>query len=119
MEIARKKTKEIEARAAPPDGEADRSRIEASEMERRRRALSESPIRPGWVVSFRGWSGLVEAGTIAEAIPSGSGWRFQLSSGVDLSEHQILSVARVESGRWLGAWTVAAHGLSGEGLFDD
>lgn len=61
----------------------------------------------------------MESGTVAEAIPSGSGWRFRLSSGVELSEHQILSVARVESGRWLGAWTVAAHGLSGEGLFDD
>lgn len=76
------------------------------------------PILPDWVVAYRGRSGLIESGTVASAAHSPSGWRFRLSSGVELSEHQVLSVGAVENGVWLGAWTVAAHGLSGEGLFD-
>lgn len=123
MEIARKKTMEIEARVTsnkpepvtPPPAEGRPIRLAA--MEQRREALSDPPIKPGWVVAFRARSGLTEGGTVASATPSGSGWRFRLSCGVELSEHQILSVARVEGGRWLGAWTVAARGLSGEGAF--
>lgn len=75
--------------------------------------FAESPIRPGWVVSYRGASGQIQGGTVAEAVPSPHGWRFRLTSRVELSEQQVLSVARVEGGRWFGAWTVAAHGLSG------
>ena len=71
------------------------------------------PILPGWVVSYRGASGLIEGGTVTAATPRGSGWTFRLSIGIELRDDQILSVGAVENGRWLGAWTVKAHGLEG------
>lgn len=71
------------------------------------------PVLPDWVVAYRGRSGLIESGTVAEAVPSGTGWRFRLVSGIDLSESQILSVGEVEGGKLVGAWSVREHGLTG------
>lgn len=78
----------------------------------------DSPIKPGWAVAFKGASGQILGGRVKTAHRQGGTWVFELEDGLRLPEGKILSVARVEGGKWLGAWSVREHGLSGEGLFE-
>lgn len=82
--------------------------------------LEAPPIRPGWVVAYRGRSGLIEGSAVVSAISGGDcGWTFTLSNGIKLHDTEILSVGAVENGRWLGAWTVRDWGLDGKKLFKE
>lgn len=88
-----------------------------SETEQRRDIPVDSPLKPGWVVSYRGATGQIRGGTVKAGRRHGGVWAFELEDGTTLPEGQILSVARVEGGRWLAAWTVKDWGLDGTRLF--
>lgn len=75
------------------------------------------PILPGWVVSYRGSTGQIRGGTVKAGRRHGGVWAFELEDGTAIPEGQILSVARVEGGRWLAAWAVKDWGLDGARLF--
>lgn len=74
------------------------------------------PLLPGWVVAFRSATGQIQGGTVKAGHRQGGAWVFQLENGTALPEGKILSVAKVEGGRWLGAWSVHYFGLDGSGL---
>jgi hypothetical protein len=79
--------------------------------------MMNPPIPPGWVVSYRGSTGQIMGGTVKAGRRHGGVWVFDLEDGTALPDGQILSVARVEGGRWLAAWTVKDWGLDGARLF--
>lgn len=71
----------------------------------------DSPIKPGWVVAFLGTTGQIQGGRVKTAQRQGSIWIFTLEDGQRLPEGKIRSVARVEGGVGMAAWSVKEHGL--------
>lgn len=72
-----------------------------------------SPLKPGWAVAFKGATGQIQGGRVKTTHKQRGTWVFELEDGLRLPEGKILSVARVEGGVWMGAWSVKEHGLSG------
>lgn len=69
------------------------------------------PIRPGWVVAYRGKDGRIDGGTVKECKAISGGWAFTLGDGRQLRDREVLSVGQIEQGQWLKAWTVRDWGL--------
>lgn len=78
----------------------------------------DSPIKPGWAVAFLGTTGQIQGGRVKTAQRQGSIWIFTLEDGQRLPEGKIRSVAMIEGGKWMGAWSVREHGLTGKGLLE-
>lgn len=78
-----------------------------------------APIKPGWCVAYRQHrDAKIEGGRVRSARREGSAWTFTLENGEVIHEKKVTSVAMIEGGKWMGAWSVREHGLSGEGLFE-
>ncbi len=81
-----------------------------------------SPIKPGWLVAYRGPGGKLrggcddrEHGTVQTGERREAAWTFTLTDGTVLPARAIVSVAQVaQNGRIVAAWTVRNFGLDGE-----
>lgn len=111
LDIARKLTEELKKKGSPPK---DGQQVEPEVIDLGESTTTiVSPILPGWTVAYRGSDGRIKGGTVKEASFKGDQWSFTLTEGGALRDNQILSVAEIKDGEWMGSWTVRDWGLDG------